>query len=99
MSEIKIRKRIALEIAYSINPKAPLSSSTNQFGKKLYNGLSLDDCRTLCAAADEAFVREGNVEAAKAVHEVPLFVFAMLTKEEIKEFVSAWMAVSKEQKA
>ena len=99
MSEIKIRKRIALEIAYSISPEAQLSSATSPFGKKLYNGLSLDDCRALCAAADAAFVREGNVKTARAVHEVPLFVFAMLSKEKIKDFISVWMSGGKGSEA
>lgn len=92
MYKTEHRKSLALDIVYDINPDAQLTGTTNEFGKKLYNNLSLDDCRARCAAVDKEFAQDGNEEAAKVVHEIPLFVFAMLSKEEIKEFVFVWMA-------
>lgn len=80
----------ARDLMAAINPNAKTEYTVNEFGKKLCNGLDLDDCRHRCGLIDAMLSAAGLAKEAKIAHEIPLFVFAALSGEETLEFIRRW---------
>lgn len=91
-AEVENRAEKARKLMAAINPNAKTEYTVNDFGKKLCNGLYLDDCRSICAQIGKKLSADCRSKEARIAHEIPLFVFATLTEEETIEFIHRWEA-------
>jgi len=88
---VERRAEKAKELMLQVNPEAEVKYTYNEFGKKLCNGLILDDCQRLCHNVRDELLKMGRYEDAEIVYkEVPLFVFGTLDLHDSLEFVSLW---------
>lgn len=90
--EIEKSAQRARDLIAFINSDAKIEYTTNEFGKKLCNGLFLDDCQNLCLILDEEYTKNGEPQKALIAHQIPLFVFASLSFAEQKRFVDLWVS-------
>lgn len=91
-SEIETRAQKAMKLIAAINPQAEKVYTINKYGKKLCNGLNLDDCRNRCHRIGKKLSAGCLAKEARISHEIPLFVFAVLNEEETIEFIRKWEA-------
>ena len=89
-TEVENRAEKARELIVAINPNAKIEYTVNEFGKKLCNGLYLDDCRSRCNQIGKKLSAACRSKEARIAHEIPLFVFAALNEKETIEFIRRW---------
>lgn len=94
---IEAKAQKARELALSINPKAKVEYTFNQFGKKFCNGLHVDDCCGIVRKIGEELTMAGRFGEAAEIHGVPLFVFAMLDHDEVLQFIPEWVKYMAEE--
>lgn len=95
---IEAKAQKARELALAINPAAKVEYTFDQFGKKFCNGLYIDDCCRISREMDQELTKAGRIVEAVAIHEVPLFVFAMLDHDEVLRFIPGWIQYMEEEK-
>lgn len=89
--EVQARADLAYSIAQEINPSAKREYSFDKFDKRCCNGLTLYDCSARSKSISEELRTAGDIDGANCASQIPLFVYAILNREEAIECIHRFL--------